>query len=55
MEFNILGNRHNFNDDFIEYLINNINGKELSEIVDFISNINMVPKECDEKMNMLKI
>lgn len=54
-EFDILGNRHNFNDDFIEYLINNINGKELSEIVDFISNINMVPKEYDEKINMLKI
>lgn len=54
-EFDILGNRHNFNDDFIEYLINNINGKNIFEIVDFIKNINIVPKEYDEKINMVRI
>jgi hypothetical protein len=54
-EFDILGNRHNFNDDFIEYLINNINGKNIFEVADFIKNINIVPKEHDEEINMLKI
>ena len=54
-EFDILGNRHNFNDDFIEYLINNINGKNIIEVADFISNIDIVPKEHNEKINMLKI
>ena len=54
-EFDILGDRHNFNDDFIEYLINNINGKNIIEVTDFIKNINIVPKEHDEKINMLKI
>lgn len=54
-EFDILGNRHNFNDNFIEYLINNINGKNIFEVDDFIKNINTVPKEYDEKINMLKI
>ena len=54
-EFDILGNRHNFNDDFIEYLINNINGKNIFEVADFISNIDIVPKEHDEEINMLKI
>ena len=54
-EFDILGNRHNFNDDFIEYLINNINGKNIFEVADFIKNINTVPKEHDEEINMLKI
>lgn len=54
-EFDILGNRHNFNDDFIEYLINNINGKNIFEVADFIKNVNIVPKEHDEEINMLKI
>lgn len=54
-EFDILGNRHNFNDDFIEYLINNINGKNIFEVDDFIKNISIVPKEHDEEINMLKI
>lgn len=54
-EFDILGNRHNFNADFIEYLINNINGKNIIEVADFISNIDIVPKEHNEKINMLKI
>ena len=54
-EFDILGNRHNFNDDFIEYLINNINGKNIIEVADFINNINTVPKEYDEKRNMVRI
>ena len=54
-EFDILGNRYNFNDDFIEYLINNINGKNTFEVADFIKNINIVPKEHDEEINMLKI
>ena len=54
-EFDILGNRHNFNDDFIGYLINNINGKNIFEVADFIKNINIVPKEHDEEINMLKI
>lgn len=54
-EFDILGNRHNFNDDFIEYLINNINGKNIFEVADFIKNINIVPKEHDEKRNMVRI
>ena len=54
-EFDILGNRHNFNADFIEYLINNINGKNIIEVADFISNIDIVPKEYDEKINALKI
>ena len=54
-EFDILDNRHNFNDDFIEYLINNINGKNIFEVADFINNINIVPKEHDEKINALKI
>lgn len=54
-EFDILGNRHNFNADFIEYLINNINGKNIIEVADFICNINIVPKEHDEEINMLKI
>ena len=54
-EFDILGNRHNFNADFIEYLINNINGKNIFEVADFIKNINIVSKEYDEEINMLKI
>ena len=54
-EFDILGNRHNFNDDFIEYLINNINGKNIFEVADFIKNINIVPKAKDEEINMLKL
>lgn len=54
-EFDILDNRHNFNDDFIEYLINNINGKNIFEVDDFIKNISIVPKEHDEEINMLKI
>ena len=54
-EFDILGDRHNFNDDFIEYLINNINGKNIFEVDDFVKNINTVPKEHDEEINMLKI
>lgn len=54
-EFDILGNRHNFNDDFIEYLINNINSKNIIEVADFINNINTVPKEHDEEINMLKL
>lgn len=54
-EFDILGNRHNFNDDFIEYLINNINGKNIFEVADFIKNINIVPKEHEEKRNMVRI
>lgn len=54
-EFDILGNRHNFNADFIEYLINNINGKNIIEVADFICNIDIVPKEHNEKINMLKI
>ena len=54
-EFDILGNRHNFNADFIEYLINNINGKNIFEVDDFIKNISIVPKEHDEEINMLKI
>ena len=54
-EFDILGNRHNFNDDFIEYLINNINGKNIFEVDDFIKNISIVHKEHDEEINMLKI
>ena len=54
-EFDILGDRHNFNDDFIEYLINNINGKNIIEVADFIKNINTVPKEYDEKINMVRV
>lgn len=54
-EFDILGNRHNFNDGFIEYLINNINGKNILGVADFINNINIVPKEHDEKRNMVRI
>jgi len=36
-------------------LINNINGKNIIDVADFISNIDIVPKEYDEKINALKI